>query len=228
MLNRNCAIPTSWYVPPVPRRTKQAPERGAARIRLLDAATDLIRAQGFAATTVDEICRVAETTKGAFFHHFATKDALGVAVADYWRETTTEFFAGAPFHQADSAAERVLAYVRFRREIVQGPIPDFTCLVGTLVGETHATGPAIREACAQSIFGHAATLEADIGAAIAERGLSIEATPASIARHTQAVIQGAFVLAKAGADPELARESLEHLEHYLALLLDAKTREASG
>ena len=64
------------------RPTKQSPERGSARTRLLEAARDIVRTKGFAATTVDDLCRAADVTKGAFFHHFASKDALGVAAAD--------------------------------------------------------------------------------------------------------------------------------------------------
>ena len=76
------------------------------------------------------------------------------------------------------------------------------------------------EACAASIFGHAATLEADLRAAMKHRGLSGDWTAESLARHTQTVIQGAFVLAKAGDDSALARESLDHLDRYLRLLFD--------
>ena len=66
----------------MPRPTKHSPERGNARIRLLEAARDVIRAKGFAATSVDDLCRAADVTKGAFFHHFGSKDALGVAAAE--------------------------------------------------------------------------------------------------------------------------------------------------
>jgi TetR/AcrR family transcriptional repressor of nem operon len=34
----------------------------------------------------------------------------------------------------------------------------------------------------------------------------------------QAVLQGAFILAKAGNDPALARESIDHLDRYMRLL----------
>ena len=63
----------------MPRPTKNSPERGDARTRLLDAARDVIRAKGFAGTSVDDLCRAADVTKGAFFHNFGSKDALGVA-----------------------------------------------------------------------------------------------------------------------------------------------------
>lgn len=209
----------------MPRPTKRQPERGDARTRLLEAARDVIRAKGYAATSVEDLCARAAVTKGSFFHHFASKEALGVAAAVYWAETTTEFFANAPYHTPDDPLDRVLAYVAFRRSIIEGDFADFTCLVGTMVEEVHASSPAIREACGASIFGHAATLVADIDAAMRARGIASGFTAESLARHTQTVIQGAFVVAKAGNDPALARESLDHLDRYIRLLLDAPERK---
>lgn len=197
------------------RPTKQSPERGNARIRLLEAARDIIRAKGFAATTVDDLCRAADVTKGAFFHHFGSKDALGVAAAEFWAEMTTGFFKVAPYHDPADPLERILAYVAFRKAIIVGDLAEFTCLVGTMAQEVYASSPEIRDACGRSIFGHTVTLEADIEAARRDRGISGGWTAESLARHTQAVIQGGFVLAKAGNDPELARESLDHLDRYI-------------
>ncbi|MGO1072892.1 TetR/AcrR family transcriptional regulator [Lysobacter sp. CA199] len=197
------------------RLTKQSPERGSARIRLLEAARDIVRAKGFAATTVDDLCKAADVTKGAFFHHFGSKDALGVAAAEFWAQTTSAFFRAAPYHAPADPLERVLAYVAFRKAIIAGDFAQFTCLVGTMAQEVHASAPQIRDACGRSIFGHAATLEADIEAARRERGIDAEWSAASLARHTQTVIQGGFVLAKAGNDPQLACESLDHLDLYI-------------
>ncbi|WP_312362588.1 TetR/AcrR family transcriptional regulator [Ensifer sp.] len=199
----------------MPRPTRNAPERGNARIRLLEAARDIIRAKGFAATSVDDLCRAAGVTKGAFFHHFAGKEALGVAAAEHWAETTTAFFAAAPYHAPPDPLARVLAYVAFRKAIIVGEIAEFTCLVGTLAQEVYASAPDMRDACGRSIFGHTATLVDDIEAARLDRGVAGNWTAESLARHTQAVIQGGFVLAKAGNDPELARESLDHLDRYI-------------
>ncbi|GLQ08976.1 TetR family transcriptional regulator [Devosia yakushimensis] len=197
------------------RPTKHSPERGNARTRLLEAARDIIRAKGFAATSVDDLCVAADVTKGAFFHHFGSKDALGVAAADFWTETNTGFFGAAPYHEPADALERVLAYVAFRKAIIMGELAEFTCLVGTMAQEVYATSPAIRDACGHSIFSHATTLEADIETARLERGITAAWTAESLARHTQAVLQGGFVLAKAANNPELARESLDHLDRYI-------------
>ncbi len=203
----------------MPRPTKSQPERGDARSRLLEAARDVIRTKGFAATTVDDLCKAAGVTKGAFFHHFKSKDALGVAAAEFWAETTSQFFEGAPYHLPDDPLDRVLAYIAFRREIISDDIPAFTCLVGTLAQEVHATAPEIRDAAGASIFGHSETLEADIEAAIKAREITPDSwSAASLARHFQTVLQGGFILAKAGNDPDLARDAVDHLDRYVRLL----------
>src|SRR5690606_7708604 len=165
-----------------------------AKAKLLGAALSLIRAKGYSATSVDELCAAAGVTKGAFFHHFKSKDALGVAAAEHWSEITGAVFAQAPYHGHADPLDRVLGYVAFRKELLHGAVPDFTCLVGTMVQEVYESSPAIRDACARSIGDHAATLEADIEAALQGRGLSPDWTAKSLALHIQAVLQGAFIL----------------------------------
>ena len=123
--------------------------------------------------------------------------------------------------------ERVLAYVAFRKAIIAGDLAEFTCLVGTMAQEIYASSPDIRDACGRSIFGHAATLEADIEAARRDRGIIGDWTAESLARHTQTIIQGGFVLAKAGNDPELARESLDHLDRYIRHLFHITEEDAA-
>ncbi len=210
----------------MPRPTRLQPERGDARTRLLEAARDVIRAQGYAATSVDDLCRAAGVTKGAFFHHFRSKEALGVAAAEWWTETTSALFAGAPYQTHSDPLDRVLGYIDFRRDIIAGEIAGFTCLVGTMAQEVYGAHPAIRDACADSIFGHAATLEPDIAAAMAARGIAGDWSAGSLAAHTQAVLQGAFILAKAAGDAEVARESVDHLRRYVELLFGARNEAA--
>ena len=197
-----------------------------ARTKLLEAALSVIRAKGYSATSVDELCAAAGVTKGAFFHHFKGKVELGVAAADHWSEMTGSLFAKAPYHKHADPLDRVLAYVAFRKALLRGGVPDFTCLVGTMVQETYETTPAIRAACERSITGHAATLESDIDAAMRERNRAPDWTAKSLALHTQAVIQGAFILAKATGGAEIAADSIDHLRRYIEMLFGIGTEQA--
>jgi TetR/AcrR family transcriptional regulator, transcriptional repressor for nem operon len=189
-----------------------------ARTKLLDAAIDVVRSKGFAATSVDELCRAAGVTKGALFHHFRTKEELGAAAAGRWGERAVEIFASAPYHALEDPRDRVLGYVAFRKALLGPDLATRTCYVGTTVQETFESYPAIRDACGEIILSHALTLEADLAAAIAAHSAPDGVDARSLALHIQAVIQGAFILAKALNDPAPAADSLDHLSRYLELL----------
>ncbi|MES2521639.1 MAG: TetR/AcrR family transcriptional regulator [Gemmatimonadota bacterium] len=199
----------------------------SARDKLLDAAVRVIRERGLAATSVDELCRAAGVTKGAFFHHFASKEALAVATAQHWSDTTSAFFSGAPYHTSPDPAQRVLNYVRFRRDMLARPVAEFTCLAGTMVQEAYSTNPAIRDACANSMLGHAATLVPDIQAAMDDRGMTAGLSAESLAAYIQASMQGAFILAKATGGHAIAEQCYDHLTQYLTLLFLTDKETAS-
>jgi len=189
-----------------------------ARTGLLNAALNVVREKGYSATTVDDLCAAAGVTKGAFFHHFKSKEDLGAAAANHWSKVTGELFSAAPYHRHADPLDRVLGYIDFRKQLLKGDVAEFTCLVGTMVQETFASHPAIRNACRASIFDHAATLDADITEAMRQRRIRAGWTAKSLAIHTQAVLQGAFILAKAKNGAEIAAASIDHLRRYIELL----------
>lgn len=183
----------------------------------------MIRTKGYEATTVDDLCAAAGVTKGAFFHHFKSKEELAVAAADHWSTMTGGFFAGAPYHQPKDPLERVLGYIDFRKSILKGKLPEFTCLVGTMVQEVYDSNPPIREACWNSIFGHSMEVAKDIELARKLHAPGAQWTAEGLALHFQAVIQGAFILAKAKNNVQIAIESLEHLHRYVEMLFGLTT-----
>jgi len=187
--------------------------------KLLDAALAVIRAQGYAGSSVDDICREAGVTKGSFFHHFKGKNDLAIAATEHWTGMTGNLFESAPYRRVADPRERVLAYIDFRAALIEGDLPDFTCLLGTLVQETFDTHAEIREACNRSMLFHTRTVEADLIEAKRLYAPKARWDPLDVALFTQAAIQGAFILAKAQHDAAAARRAIAHLHAYVASLL---------
>jgi TetR/AcrR family transcriptional repressor of nem operon len=188
------------------------------RTKLLDAAMHVMRVKGYAATTVDDVCKAAELTKGSFFHHFASKEELGIAAAEHFASMAAGAFAQAPYRQLADPAERVLGYVDFRVAILQGRICDYTCLLGTFVQELYETHPAIRAAAERHLREHVADIAKDVAEAKAKYASDAPWTPESVAFHAQAVLQGSMIFAKATRGTEIMIESLAHLRRYLEML----------
>ena len=199
-----------------------------SRQRFLDAAVRLIRTCGYEAATIDDLCREAGLTKGSFFHHFRSKEDLALAAADHFAGGAVALFGQAPYHAHADPRDRVLGYVDFRRAILRGEIPEFTCLLGTMVQETYATHPALREACDHHISAHADTVAQDLQAARDLHAPAADWTAESLGLFTQAVLQGSFVLAKAKGGPEVADACLDHLRRYLSLLLNSPANHQPG
>lgn len=63
------------------------------RQRLLEAATSLFSQQGYDATAVAEICANAGVSKGAFYHHFESKQAVFLALLEEWLARLDAAFA---------------------------------------------------------------------------------------------------------------------------------------
>jgi TetR/AcrR family transcriptional regulator, transcriptional repressor for nem operon len=216
--------PSSWPDTPVDAAGRPAVQQQRAlqtRSKLLDAALQVIRAKGYSATTIDDLCTAAGVTKGSFFHHFSSKEDLAVEATKHWSELTGGLFASAPYQQVKDPRERILAYIDFRAQIVQGDLADVTCLLGTMVQETFDSHPAIRAACRAGIEGHAQTLVPTIEAAKALYAPDADWSAESLALYTQAALQGAFILAKAQGNSDIAVQCVMHLRRYVWGLLSS-------
>jgi TetR/AcrR family transcriptional regulator, transcriptional repressor for nem operon len=190
-----------------------------SKSKLLDAALQVIRSKGYTATTIDDICAAASLTKGSFFHHFKSKEDLALAAIEHWNAMTGGLFAQSAYHQLADPRDRVLAYLDLRAEILQGKLPDFTCLLGTMVQETFETYPRIRDACNAGISSHAHTIALDVAAAKTIYAPHASWDAETLALYTQAVIQGAFILAKAQGSSHIVAQCIGHLRCYVEGLL---------
>ncbi|MBK8417783.1 TetR/AcrR family transcriptional regulator [Candidatus Villigracilis saccharophilus] len=57
------------------------------RSKIISSAIKLFSTRGYNTASVDDICKDAEISKGAFYHHFESKQALFLALLDGWLTT---------------------------------------------------------------------------------------------------------------------------------------------
>ena len=57
------------------------------RSKIISSAIKLFSTRGYNTASVDDICKEAEISKGAFYHHFESKQALFLALLDGWLTT---------------------------------------------------------------------------------------------------------------------------------------------
>jgi TetR/AcrR family transcriptional repressor of nem operon len=203
-----------------------------SKTKLLNAAMSVIRAKGYAGTTIDDVCAVAGVTKGSFFHHFKTKDDLALSAIAHWGEVTDAIFASAPYHQEKDPLARLLGYLDCRAgmlgTITAENMSEYTCLLGTLVQETFGTHPSIRKACEKGMASHVKTVARDVQAAKRLYAPRASWSAESVAYLIQIVLQGCFVLSKAQQDVAVAGESLAHLRRYLVSLFPQPNKRSGA
>ncbi len=74
------------------------------RKTILDVSLSLFSQNGYDATSVAEICTLAQVSKGAFYYHFPSKQALFLALMETWLASSVDLFM-AVGESADSVPE---------------------------------------------------------------------------------------------------------------------------
>jgi TetR/AcrR family transcriptional repressor of nem operon len=202
-------------------------ERSGTKLKLVDAAVVLMRQKGFTATTVDDICAEARTTKGGFFHYFKSKEEIAKAAAARFREGKAKDFQEAPFRKLADPLDRVFGRLDFvkkasggNRQVTRG------CLLGMFAQELSFTNPEIRAACREAFGRVAGDFEKDLAEAKAAHPPKIAFEPRSVAMLYVATIQGSLILAKAADSNAVLAENIEQLRGYIQSLFGVTPRRA--
>jgi TetR/AcrR family transcriptional regulator, transcriptional repressor for nem operon len=194
----------------------------ATRERILGAAQQLVLERGFAATSVDAVIASAATTKGAFFHHFHSKNELGRALLERYAaadERVLEEFMTAAEAESDDPAEQLVAFVRrFEQAATELAPTQPGCLFVSFVYERKLGVDGARELIQEAIASWRQRILAKLEAATDARPAAIAVELPALADHVFTTFEGGFILARAMDDPSRLAAQLAQLRTYLELL----------
>jgi TetR/AcrR family transcriptional repressor of nem operon len=168
--------------------------RGAAtRARIVDAATELVRAHGAANTTIDEVIEASKVSKSQIYHYFADKDDLVLAVI----QRQAECVLGA--HEALLRKLHSLAGLRRWRDAVVELTRQTNCAGGCPLGSLAAElseAPRTRAALADSFARWASYFEAAFERMQTRAGGGASGDLKELSEAMLASLQGGLLLAQ--------------------------------
>lgn len=200
----------------------------ATRGKILDAAQNLVLARGYVGMTVDHVLNEVGITKGAFFHHFKSKDDLARALLARYAERDERVYRETRDRVeklSDDPLQQVLLYIGLFQEMFEGltePYPG--CLFASYIYELQQFGDDTRELIRSSFTKWRELLQEKFEAVARRYPPRIEVDAASLADAFTVVLEGAFITSKALNEPKLVSDQLRHFRNYVELLF--RPREA--
>ena len=176
---------------------------------ILSVGEKLMLLKGYNATTIDDICKAAKITKGAFFHYFKNKTEFGKElVEEYWKKVNG-YFSAASFRKNKSALKRVYGWIDFLMNIPSNSPENDSCILGNFSQEISHTEPHIRKVCSDSFNEWMQDFKRDLDQALKESRKSFSISVADLSNQLIVISEGALLLAKAHKDPTIYIKSLK-------------------
>jgi len=192
----------------------------ATKRKLLDISKQLIITKGYNATTIEEICKTAEVTKGAFFYYFKTKEDLGVNVLnDYWQTRQREF-ADADWMNFDHPLDQLEHFLETVADVFMSDVNGFSCVAGIFTQELATTNLMFRSLVAELFTEWADQIKPVLQSAKDMSPADNDIDITALADHIIVVIEGAIILALARQDRTIIAKHITMLNHYLKSVLN--------
>jgi TetR/AcrR family transcriptional repressor of nem operon len=194
------------------------------RERILDGAQRLVLEHGLAATTVDAILAESATSKGAFFHHFPTKNDLARALVERYADGDVAFleeFMAQAEASTDDPALQVVEFIRLFEDAADEMVSQQpSCLYVSYVYEKQLFEDGTNDVIVGAVLAWRERLAAKLREAAAAHPPRTPIDADALADHVFATFEGAFILTRAMREPELMRRQLTLVREYVALVFD--------
>jgi TetR/AcrR family transcriptional repressor of nem operon len=194
------------------------------RDALLDAAQTLILENGFAATTVDAVIGRAGLTKGAFFHHFASKAALAETLLRRYAETDgahlERHITRAEALSRDPLQQVLIALRLYEEEAAQLSEPFAGCLYASFCYESQLFDDKVLAIIRETFANTRRRVAVKLSAAMARHPTRFPVNAESLVDLFISAAEGAFVLSRIEQRAGVLAEQFRHVRNYFELLFE--------
>ena len=192
----------------------RAPEE--TRRRILKTAFEEFHRHGFQGGSINRIVKQTGTTKGALFHHFAGKQALGYAVVEeIVRPITKERWFDPLANSIDPITDLKLTMQRYAKENVEHHRLEQGCPLNNLAQEMSPLDEGFRKRIEKVYSEWRECLEAAFARGIKAGKARKSISPRTVAAFVVAALAGMIGTAKNAQSEELLKEAGEGLFDYL-------------
>ncbi len=196
----------------------------ATREKILDAAQELILERGYVGMTVEHVLDRVGITKGAFFHHFKTKDDLAKALLRRFADKDARIYSETRERAeklSDDPLQQMLIFIRLFEEMFESlrePYPG--CLFASYIYELQQFDDETRDLIEESFRKWRELLKEKFEAIARKYPPRAKIEAASLADAFTVVLEGAFITGKAMNEPAVISEQLRHFRNYVELLFE--------
>lgn len=190
------------------------------RERIIREAARLFALKGYHDTKLEEVVRAAQSTTGACFHHFSSKEDLGLAVIDaHMRERSRklEQIEGRipPSNQADPMQELFRRLDAIQVMVRQRDKHGGGCVIGNLSTALSDTHDVFRRRLAQCLDEMALELKPYMDATVKKNSPPRSVDTWELARYCVAVVEGSIMLARTRQDTRMMKQHINQLKDHL-------------
>lgn len=187
------------------------------RTKILDTAEALMLREGFHGVTVDRLIAQAGISKGSFFYHFASKDALPSALLERFLSCQGEAIHAALARAEDfegTELAKALSVVDAMTPIFSGEsTKQQGCVMAAFAYQLIDEFPALRSISQKALLGW----QNEFGELFAP--LCSEPNQAEeLAMHFMTVLQGAHVIARLDNNCQAIHDAIKHFKLYLTYI----------
>jgi len=195
---------------------------GNTREKILNAAHSLILDNGFAGTTIDAVIKKTGVSKGAFFHHFSSKDELGRILVQRYADGDAKHLEDTldkAEDLSDDPLQQLLIFVKlFEQEMktLEEPYPG--CLFASYLNQSELFDDQVMEIIRNSMLNWRSRVLDKLKEVDKHYTSRIEVDYVSLADMLLVIFEGAYVLAQSLQEMDIVAQQLSHYHSYLRLL----------